>query len=169
MDQRVSASTQGQALSALLFLYKKVLGDPLPWLEDLVRARRPERLPVVLTPAEVRSVLERTAGLPVKDLEGQRERATILPAVVIDGLKEQLERPVFYTRTTGRRDSGWCGCRMRLARGCRTRAGMAVAVGIPGDEAILRSSGGDGASSSPARVGRRRSRRRRGVRRSGSG
>lgn len=43
----VSASTQNQALSALLFLYREVLGIDLPWLENVVRAKRPRRLPVV--------------------------------------------------------------------------------------------------------------------------
>ena len=40
---RVSASTQGQALAALLFLYKQVLGVDLPWLDEVVRAKRPQR------------------------------------------------------------------------------------------------------------------------------
>ena len=47
----VSASTQNQALSALLFLYKQVLGVELPWLDGISRARKPQRLPVVLTRA----------------------------------------------------------------------------------------------------------------------
>ena len=41
VDAKVSASTQNQALSALLFLYRHVLGVELPWLDELVRARRP--------------------------------------------------------------------------------------------------------------------------------
>ncbi|HEX8409660.1 MAG TPA: phage integrase N-terminal SAM-like domain-containing protein, partial [Thermoanaerobaculia bacterium] len=61
-DQNVSASTQNQALGALLFLYRYVLEDPLPWLKDVVRPTRPARLPVVLTPDEVRSVLSHLAG-----------------------------------------------------------------------------------------------------------
>lgn len=59
----VSASTQNQALSALLFLYKEVLAMDLPWLEDVVRAKRPQRLPVVLTRTEVRAVLVRMKGV----------------------------------------------------------------------------------------------------------
>lgn len=58
----VSASTQNQALSALLFLYREVLGQPLDWLDDVVRAKRPGRLPVVLTQDEVRRVLECLTG-----------------------------------------------------------------------------------------------------------
>ena len=44
-ERKVGAATQNQALSALIFLYRAVLQDPLPWLEDLVRAQRPARLP----------------------------------------------------------------------------------------------------------------------------
>ena len=62
VDRRVSASTQNQALAALLFLYQKVLGMELPWLKDVVRARRPERLPTVLSRAEVKSVIGRLDG-----------------------------------------------------------------------------------------------------------
>jgi integron integrase len=61
---RVSASTQNQALAALLFLYVHVLGHPPEALGDFVRAKRPERVPVVLTPTEVSAVLERLSGTP---------------------------------------------------------------------------------------------------------
>lgn len=57
VERRVSASTQNQALAALRFLYGHVLGVALPWMEELVRAARPERLPVVLSREEVRAVL----------------------------------------------------------------------------------------------------------------
>lgn len=57
----VSASTQNQALAALLFLYRDVLRMPLPWLEGIERAKRPVRLPSVLTRDEVWHVIE---GLP---------------------------------------------------------------------------------------------------------
>ena len=61
-EKNVSASTQSQALSALLFLYREVLGIELPWLENLTRAKKPQRLPVVLTVAEVKAVLVRLDG-----------------------------------------------------------------------------------------------------------
>jgi integron integrase len=61
---KVAASTQNQALSALLFLYREVLGVELPWLDDVVRAKRPLHLPVVLTRDEVRAVLQRLDGVP---------------------------------------------------------------------------------------------------------
>lgn len=62
VEKHVSASTQNQALSALLFLYRNVLDDPLPWLQDLVRAQRPLRVPVVLTVDEARAVLGGMSG-----------------------------------------------------------------------------------------------------------
>jgi integron integrase len=57
VERHVSASTQNQALAALLFLYKDVLGSDPGWLSDIVRAKRPERLPVVLTRGEVAALL----------------------------------------------------------------------------------------------------------------
>jgi integrase len=62
VHDKVAASTQNQALSALLFLYREVLGVELPWLDDVVRAKRPQHLPVVLTRDEVRAVLQRLDG-----------------------------------------------------------------------------------------------------------
>ena len=62
IDGRVSASTQNQALSAVLFLYRDVLEMPIGWLTALVRAKRPVRVPVVLTKDEVRKVLGRLKG-----------------------------------------------------------------------------------------------------------
>ena len=58
----VSASTQNQALAALLFLYKEVLGIELAWLENIPRARRPRRLPTVLTREEAHRVLAQMSG-----------------------------------------------------------------------------------------------------------
>lgn len=62
VEGQVSASTQGQALAALLFLYKQVLGVDLPWLDEVVRAKRPQRLPAVLTPDEVTRLLAQLDG-----------------------------------------------------------------------------------------------------------
>jgi integron integrase len=61
---QVAASTQNQALSAILFLYREVLGQDMPWLDDVVRARRPTRLPVVLTRDEVRAIIRQLHGVP---------------------------------------------------------------------------------------------------------
>jgi integron integrase len=63
VEGKVSASTQNQAKSALLFLYKEVLGAELPWLDHIQKAKVPIRLPVVLTRAEVRRVLARLLGV----------------------------------------------------------------------------------------------------------
>ncbi len=125
VTDRVAASTQNQALAAVLFLYREVLHVNLPWLDRLVRARRPKRLPVVLTREEVRRVLGRLSGTPwlvanvlygtgmrlmeclqlrVKDVEfargelvvrsgkGQKDRVTMLPAVLVPHLRAQVER-----------------------------------------------------------------------------
>lgn len=123
-DRNVAASTQNQALGARLFLYRYVLLTGLDWLDDVVRAKKPKRLPVALTRREVRDIfgnlygqnriatmLMYGAGLPlleclrlrVKDIDfgyrqitvwegkGNRDRVTVLPAVVEEPLKEHLE------------------------------------------------------------------------------
>ncbi len=125
VDANVAASTQNQALSALLFLYKVVLDRPLGDLGGAARAKKPERLPVVLTRDEVRSILAQLDGgrwvmasllygsglrlmecvrLRVKDVDfgqrhvivrdgkGQKDRATLLPRVLVEPLKRQVER-----------------------------------------------------------------------------
>lgn len=62
VDGRVAASTQNQALSALLFLYREVLGQKLAWMDEVVRAKRPQRLPTVLSQQEVRALLAQMDG-----------------------------------------------------------------------------------------------------------
>jgi len=62
-ERKVSASTQNQALSALLFLYKRVLGIDLPWLDKVTRAKIRRRLPSVLTRQEVDAVLAQMRGM----------------------------------------------------------------------------------------------------------
>lgn len=122
-DGDVSASTQNQALSALVFLYRHVLSAPLGAIDGPPRARLPSRLPVVLSRAEVARVLERLEGVPwivvallyggglrlreclelrIKDLDferrqivirrgkGQKDRVTMLPAMVAGRLKAHL-------------------------------------------------------------------------------
>lgn len=124
VEGHVAASTQNQALSALLFLYREVLEVDLPWLDGVVRAKRPERLPVVLTRDEVRAVLDRLdvvprlmacllygAGLRVLECcrlraqdvdfannqitvrggKGDKDRVTMLPAMVKPALVRHLE------------------------------------------------------------------------------
>lgn len=64
VDGQVAANTQNQALSALLFLYKEVLRIDLPWMEDVTRAKRPRRLPTVLSRTEVQDLLAQLDGRP---------------------------------------------------------------------------------------------------------
>ena len=61
VERHVAATTQNLALSAILFLYREILASPLPWLENVARAKKPSRLPTVLTREEVDRVL---ASLP---------------------------------------------------------------------------------------------------------
>ena len=75
VNNKVAASTQNQALAAVLFLYRDVLGLELPWLADVVRAKRPVQLPVVLTRGEVKSVLARLNGT-----SGWSRRCSTAPA-----------------------------------------------------------------------------------------
>ena len=74
---QVSASTQNQALNALLFLYHEVLSKKIGLIDGVVRAKRPQRLPVVLTKDEVRNVIDHMTGLP-------RLMAILLYVVVCD-------------------------------------------------------------------------------------
>lgn len=62
VTRKVSASTQNQALNAILFLYKKVLEIDLPWMDGIVRAKRPQHLPVVFTRDEVKAILSQFDG-----------------------------------------------------------------------------------------------------------
>ena len=64
VEGRVAASTQNQALSALLFLYREVLQVELPWMDSVLRAKRPQRLPAVLSVDEVRRLLSMMEGRP---------------------------------------------------------------------------------------------------------
>ena len=98
VERHVAPATQGQAKSAILFLYKMVLNVHLPWLDEIVAARSPRRLPVVLTASEVRLLLDQMSGsvglvasvlygtgmrlteglrLRVKDLEFQRREILV--------------------------------------------------------------------------------------------
>ncbi|MDZ7789031.1 MAG: integron integrase [Xanthomonadales bacterium] len=79
VDRNVAASTQNLALSAILFLYRDVLKVELPWLDDVVRAKKPARMPVVLERDEVRMIMARLPvpqDLVVKLLYGSGLRLT---------------------------------------------------------------------------------------------
>ena len=123
MHGHVAASTQNQALSALLFLYREVLQQELPWMENIRRAKKPERLLVVLSREEVAALLAEMNGvtwlmasllygaglrlmecarLRVQDVDfvrreitvrqgkGGKDRRTMLPAMTVDALQNQL-------------------------------------------------------------------------------
>ena len=64
VEGKVAASTQNQARSAILFLYREVLGHELAWLENVEQAKAPKRLPVVLTPGRGRGCADANAELP---------------------------------------------------------------------------------------------------------
>lgn len=78
LDRNVAAATQNQALSALLFLYREVLEEDLPWLGDVTRAKKPARLPTVLTREEAAGLLaqisDREMHLVVRLLYGSGMR-----------------------------------------------------------------------------------------------
>ncbi len=133
----VAASTQNQALSALLFLYREVLGMELAWMENVVRAKRPRRLPVVLSQAQVAQLLARMAGreslmagllygsglrlmecarLRVKDVDLARNEITVRDGkggkdrmtVLPGALRERLARQLAEVRLLHSRDLA-CG------------------------------------------------------------
>jgi integron integrase len=62
VEQKIGAVTQNQALAAILFLYKEVLRQEVVWMQNIVRAKGPHRLPVVLTRDEVRETMKRLEG-----------------------------------------------------------------------------------------------------------
>jgi integron integrase len=123
--RNVSASTQTQALSALLFLYRHVLSKELGEMKEIVRAKPTRRLPIVLSPEEVYRLMRELDGLNrllamllygsgmrlmesmrlrVKDIDfemnqivvragkGDKDRVTILPGVIREDLRKQIER-----------------------------------------------------------------------------
>ncbi len=94
VDRQVSASTQNQAKAALLYLYKQVLDIDLPWLDEVVQAKRGQRLPVVLTPSEVRELMlhvEGVAGLVAQLLYGTGMR-------LMEGLRLRVKDVEFARR-----------------------------------------------------------------------
>ncbi len=125
VDKQVAASTQNQAFAALLFLYQQVLDRKLDFIDNVQRVKRPSKIPVVFTRAEVRAMLARLKGdyrlmaqllygsglrlmecvrlrvkdvdfgynrITVRDGKGLRERITVLPEQVRDGLRAHLQR-----------------------------------------------------------------------------
>jgi len=133
VERNVSPSTQNQALAALLFLYREVLHIELPWLDGVTRARKPPRLPVVLSEGEVAVLLAQLEGTPwlmasllygsglrlmealrlrVKDVDFERGEITVRGGkggkdrrtVLPDKLKPSLRAQVERVRTLHERD-----------------------------------------------------------------
>jgi len=133
VERQVTASTQKQALSALLFLYREVLGRELEGLANAVRARAPRRLPVVMTREEVRAVLSHLSGehalivgllygsglrlleclkLRVKDLDTARRQLTVREGkgdrdratLLPDSLHEPITQQLAHARELFERD-----------------------------------------------------------------
>ena len=146
VKRNVAASTQNQALSALLFLYREVLGQPVEWVDDIERARRPRRLPVVFTREEVRAVLGRLRGeawlmasllygsglrlmecvrLRVKDVDFARLQITVRGARAIR-IALRCSRRRSWSRCAGSLSGQGCCTRRTCAKGsgastCHTR------------------------------------------------
>jgi integron integrase len=142
LTRHVAAATQAQALSALLFLYKHVLNTPLPWLDSVVRAKRPKRLPVVLTREECLRVLSHLQGpceLVARMLYGSGLR--VLEALRLRIKDVDLQRRVVTVRDgKGAKDritvlpeSLVPALRLHL-RGVRERHAQAMARGYGGVE-----------------------------------
>jgi integron integrase len=141
--QRVSASTQNQALGAILFLYRDVLGRRLAWLDGVVHAKETERLPIVLTPGEVRAVMGKLSGehwlvamllygaglrlrealcLRVKDVDIERREIRLRGGkgnkdrvtVLPDAVRERLEDHLADVRKRHASDLAWGGGEVEL-------------------------------------------------------
>ena len=105
---KVSAPTQTQALSALLFLYREVLGIDLPWLDGLVRAKPSKHVPTVLTPSETGRLLARmegTYGLMARLLYGSGMRLMECVRLRIKDLDFE-RREIVVRQGKGRQGSG---------------------------------------------------------------
>jgi integron integrase len=125
VDRKVAGSTQNQALCALVFLYREVLKKEIGTFEDFIRAKRPQKLPVVFTREEVKQVLLQLDGvrwllgqllygaglrvmecvrlrikdvdfgydqIVVRDGKGNKDRVTMLPAIIGEGLQRHLQK-----------------------------------------------------------------------------
>jgi integron integrase len=120
---RVSASTQNQALSALLFMYREVLHQPLTWVDDIVRAKVPQRVPVVLGRDEVHRLLAVLDGRP-------RLVATLLYGAglrLLEGLSLRVKDVDFSARQII----------VRAGKGSKDRVTPLPAVAVPALRAHL--------------------------------
>lgn len=165
-ERKVAAATQNQALAALLFLYKEMLAQPLPWLEGLDRAKRPVRVPAVLTREEVERLLAQMRGtkrlmasllygaglrlreclklrvkdvdfgyrqITVRDGKGAKDRVTMLPAQLVEPLRQQLERVRRLHECDVASGMAMSSCRTRSRASIRARR-----MSGPGSSSFLR-------------------------------
>jgi integrase len=142
-ERGVSSSTHQQALCALLFLYRAVLRISAPWLDSLVRPRRTQFLPVVLTRGEVRAILDRMEGttkLMASLLYGSGLRFLECAALRIKDLDFGNKQILI------RRGKGGRGCVTLLP-------GMVVAMVISGNAILCRSKVRPTAAAPPPRNG----------------
>lgn len=115
--RNVSASTQNQALNALVFFYDKALGQPLGDLGPMVRAKRPKRLPVVLSVAEVKRLLaamDGVHGLIAALLYGTGMR--LLECLRLRVQDVAFERNLIVMRRGKGKRTGWCRYRPQWRR-----------------------------------------------------
>ena len=175
-DRGVAASTQNQAKSALIFLYRELLAIELPWLDGIVRAKTPSRLPVVLTRAETPALLvalsgthrlvgELLYGTGMRILEALRLRVKdvdfVRREIVIRNLKGAKDRVTMLSDRDGRwirepissgaTTSATNHSSARCARRCARRESPSPRRRIRFDIRSLRICSRPGATSAPCR------------------
>jgi integron integrase len=96
MQRHVAANTQNLALAAVLFLYREVLGVELPWLENVTRAKKPQRLPTVLTRSEIARLFDALEGEPAVVLAARLLYGTGMR--LMEGLRLRVKDIEFDTR-----------------------------------------------------------------------
>src|SRR3546814_7271893 len=92
-DRHVSASTQNQALAALLFLYRQVLAIELPWLENLTRAKQRQRVPVVLSQQEMQRLLRNVSGVERSEEHTSELQSLMRISYAVFCLKKKNTKP----------------------------------------------------------------------------
>jgi hypothetical protein len=121
VEGHVAAATQNQALSAIVFLDRQVLQEAVPSPGDIVRARRPRRLPVVLR-LRVKDVDFKRFEIVVRGGKGDKDRVTMLPEAASNALQSHLVCVRRWTSVIWRKGSGGSGCRTRWRGSLRTRS-----------------------------------------------
>jgi len=168
VKEKVSASTQNQALSALLFLYRHVLGREIGELGEVIRARKPKRLPVVMTRDEVKAVLAQLTGdkwlmaslmygaglrlmeclrLRVQDIDFARNEITVRDGkgakdritMLPESLKKSLQEHLRKVKAIHERDLAEGWGRVQMPQRARR---LALAVGLSAGKKVEESKNG---------------------------